>query len=294
MKPGSPEWARLVTASKVAAIVGLSPWDSPLTMWHKMRGDLPSDDGSNAGAKARGHYLEDGILAWWADRPGEPRSIATKQAQHALGDWAMATPDALGYVGETTVLVEVKTDAKASEWLGYTDAGEIVEQVPAHYAVQALWQLACAPDAERVYFPVLHRYLDMREYTVDRDEATIGALVAHCHDFYDSLSRDTPPDLSGMACEYAVVRRINADIDRDATVVLPDDLIADYLADAAHEARADGTKARVLALMGRARLAKDSADRIIARRQGSRGGVSLVRVADPDPITSEPTKEPAA
>ena len=47
-EPGTPEWCALVTASKVPALLGLSPWDSPLSMWLKMAGRAPWDAESQA------------------------------------------------------------------------------------------------------------------------------------------------------------------------------------------------------------------------------------------------------
>ena len=63
-EPGTARWSALVTASKVAAIVGASPWDSPWSMWHRMSGDLAPDP-DNA-ARLRGRLLEPAVLAWWA------------------------------------------------------------------------------------------------------------------------------------------------------------------------------------------------------------------------------------
>ena len=51
--PGSAEWSRRMTASKVAGVLGLSKWASPYSTWLRMKGLLPSDDGRNADAKAR-------------------------------------------------------------------------------------------------------------------------------------------------------------------------------------------------------------------------------------------------
>ena len=277
MIPGSPEWAAKVTASKVAAILGLSPWDSPLTAWLKMHGDLPSDNGSNAEAKRRGHYLEAGCLKWWADQGEGPRSITAEQPTGLLDDWGAATPDALALDGEDTVLVEAKTDGVEYEWV----------EVPAHYAAQALWQLACFPDVQRVHFAVLHLGLRFREYVVERDDATITGLIDTCRAFYDTLAADTPPPLSGMACEYEALRKVHPQIDRDAVVVLPDDLVDAYLLDAAHEQRSTATKARVLDAMGTARLAKSTSGQTIARRQPKGDAVTLVRVAAPLPIDTE-------
>ena len=116
LAPGTPDWCARVTASKVAGILGLSPWDSPLRTWHVMAGNLPSDDGNNADAKARGHYLESGVLDWWLDQ--HPlRTEVQRQPSFTLGDWAAATPDMLAtdFDGET-VLVDAKTAATDDHW----------------------------------------------------------------------------------------------------------------------------------------------------------------------------------
>ena len=60
IKPGSDRWNSLVTASKVSAILGLSPYESPRSLWHKMRGDIPAQPQTRA--QARGTHLEAGIL----------------------------------------------------------------------------------------------------------------------------------------------------------------------------------------------------------------------------------------
>ena len=74
--PGSAEWSRRMTASKVAGVLGLSKWASPYSTWLRMKGLLPSDDGRNMSDKARGHYLEDGVVRWWIDQHVAVRSRA--------------------------------------------------------------------------------------------------------------------------------------------------------------------------------------------------------------------------
>jgi hypothetical protein len=64
--PGSPEWCAEMTASKVAAVLGLSPWDSPYSLWYQMAGQV--DRGIETVNQTRGHYLEPAVAAWVADR----------------------------------------------------------------------------------------------------------------------------------------------------------------------------------------------------------------------------------
>ena len=82
--PGTPEWVRLVTASKVAAIVGASPWESPRSLWHKMRGDL-TDNTPPTDAMQRGHLLEPAVITWWQHRHPDADTL-TLQPWHPLGD----------------------------------------------------------------------------------------------------------------------------------------------------------------------------------------------------------------
>ena len=60
-EPGSREWHRLITASKVPAILGLSPWQSPYSLWMQMSGRI--DATPETTTTRRGHYLEAGVLA---------------------------------------------------------------------------------------------------------------------------------------------------------------------------------------------------------------------------------------
>lgn len=283
MKPGSPEWQRIVTASKVSAILGLSPWESPRTMWHKMRGEL-GDNGNNAEAKARGHYLEAGVIAWWKDQHNA--SDYLEQHHLTLDDWGAATPDLTGVdeYGNEFVL-DAKTAASDDDW-----GTPGTDEAPAYYVAQAMWQLACQPSAQVAYIAVLfgRPRLGFAEYVIQRDDALIAGIVARCREFYDSLSADVPPPLSDATCEYEAIRKVHTAIDRDAEVVIPDDLADRYLADHAHADRLKGTSARLLDAMGNARIAKRTDGTHLARRQPKGDAVTLVRVAAlPDLDTKE-------
>jgi predicted phage-related endonuclease len=275
MKPGSPEWTRLVTASKVSAILGLSPWDSPRTMWHVMRGDI--DGQKDTDATRRGHYLESGVVDWWLDQHGRPGEWA-EQSLNRYEDWGAATPDLVGDDdghGNEYVL-DAKTAATDDDW-----GTPGTDEAPAYYVAQSMWQLACRPQASVAYIAVLfgRPRLGFAEYVIERDDALIADIVARCRAFYDSLASDVPPPLSDNVAEYDAIRKVHVDIDRDAEVILPDELADRYLTDLAHAARADSTKAHVLDAMGTARIAKRADGLTIARRQPKGDAVTLARVA---------------
>src|SRR5690606_6484943 len=155
LTPGSPEWARRITASKVAAILGLSPWEAPRSLWHRMRGDLPREGSTDV--QRRGHYLEPAILAWWRDQhdvlpksevpvDGEWVKAWEEQPTYTLGDWAAATPDARAWVDGTDAFSAVLVEAKstAQEW----------DELPAYYLTQVIWQMHVS-GIHRCHVPVI-------------------------------------------------------------------------------------------------------------------------------------------
>jgi predicted phage-related endonuclease len=284
--PGTAEWQRIGTASKVAAIVGLSRWESPRSIWHVLRGEVPADDGNNAEAKARGHYLEPGILAWWRDRHPEytwaiPQHYATRDDL----PWAAATPDLAcwrdGYqaaAGNTPeVVVDAKTQRDDEDW-----GAPGTDEMPPHIAVQLTWQMHLS-GARRAYVALLTAFLDLREYVLDYDPEVGAWLEQSARQFYDdAMAGTTPPAVDGSKATWDVMRRLHPDIDATADAQLDADLAARFLAakaaTAAAEAAEREAKSAVLEAMGSARLAKHG-DVIVARRQANRSGVSLVQVA---------------
>jgi hypothetical protein len=124
MDPGSPEWIRCMTASKVAAVLGLSPWQSRFSLWYEMAGAVEHQSGTPQ--QARGHYLEDGVARWVADQHG--LTLAPGGCwRNRTRPWQVASPDRLvtslmqqqtggtGYRIPSAV-VEVKTSTDWEAW----------------------------------------------------------------------------------------------------------------------------------------------------------------------------------
>jgi len=227
--PGSAEWSKLVTASKVAAIIGVSPWDSPRSMWHKMRGEVPSQVDTDA--TRRGTYLEAGILDWWHGQHPEFGPGGQRQFYATRPDlpWAAATLDE--YVitnspceGPTeAVIVEAKSSSEVDEW------GEPgTDEIPTHILTQAYWQLTMSPEAERVYVALLGPYLRFAEYVVERNEAIQADLIARCHRFYLSLSGDVPPPLDDSVATFEVLRVQRGDIAKGVAADVDPDFAAEW------------------------------------------------------------------
>ena len=275
--PGSPEWLKTISASKVGAILGVSKWASPYSMWRAMRGEIPSDDGKNADDKSRGHYLEAGVLAWWKDQHPEVTEVEEQvYVTHPDLPWATCTMDALADdTHGNTIVVEVKTDDSHDEW-----GKPGTDEIPAYYAAQVMWSLACVPEAQFACVAVLFGYphLGFEEFVVERDDELIAAIVERCRVFYESLTGDEPPDLDDSVATYEAIKAIHPDIEPAETVELTREQAWEFMTsgDEAKAAvvRERAAKTAVLAALGRAQYGAHDGLRV-ARRQPGKGGVSL-------------------
>jgi putative phage-type endonuclease len=277
MRPGSAEWVTKITASKVAAIVGVSPdnWESRRSLWLKMRGDIPWDDGRNMAEKSRGHYLENGIIDWWADRHPELTVIERQvQVSDPRLPWAAATPDAMGSGdGVDPVFMDAKTSRNDAEW-----GQPGTDEVPDYYRVQVMWAMHLS-GVRVAHIALLTQFLDLREYVIPYDPFVGADLEARCAEFLASL--DDPaaiPAVDGSPATLRAEMRRHASIDPDDTVELDRALAADFVDIKAREAEIRAVQVRVREAMGTARLAVVG-DVVVARRQSNGRGVSLMPVA---------------
>ncbi len=275
MTPGSPEWLRLMTASKIAAVVGLSPWESRFSLWHRMAGLIPPDPDSDV--KRRGHYLEPAIVAWWADQHPEILGHFPGGTQvHPEDPRFAASPDRLvSFPGPDRSVdwrpLEVKTSSRDDQW-----GAEGTDRIPPHYFVQCQWQMECT--GTRVcHVALLDAWLTFREYIVEYDAQEAAGLRVEAAAFMDSLpwgSKPQRPDLDAHGATYQAVRQLHPQVEgRDVQV--PSDVAFEFLesrqALKAAERYAQFCTSRMAELMGTARRARYR-DRTIATRQAKGDG----------------------
>lgn len=170
--PGSPEWQRRVTASKIPSLLGVDPWGTtPYTAWHILAGHLEPEE-VNTDEVRRGNFLEDGVAKWWhADNP-DYRMEECGTFQHRTRRRAYATPDRLLLSPEGRLeLLEVKTQARMDAWGGEQHGG-----VPIYYWLQGLWQ-CFVTGARRVHFTVLGTFLEREEFVVDYAQFDVDVTV---------------------------------------------------------------------------------------------------------------------
>lgn len=299
LEPGSPEWMSKMTASKVAAVLGLSPWESRFSLWHKMAGLVEHDSVGND-ATRRGHYLEDGVARWFADQHPEFTVEPGKAWAHRERDWQAASPDRLLLVDvpregfsrnlKPAALLEIKTAASDVEW------GEpFTDEIPPYYRAQVVWQMDTL-GIPVCYVAVLLGGLRFAEYRVDYNADEAVYIRGEAKAFMDSLPggpAEQRPGIDDHSETYVALKAINPDIDGDIEV--PDELAVRWCqavtakreAESAH----DLARNELVDYMGTARRAM-WLGKSIATRQRSRSGDPFIKAATRLPVSDN--QEPAA
>jgi putative phage-type endonuclease len=261
--PGNPEWLQVMSASKIAAVMGLSPWESRFSLYHRMTGLV--GDGADDSTR-RGHYLEDGVLAWFADQHPDWQIAKTGTWLHSERKWQAATPDSIVTLPDgTTELVEAKTHAELDKW---GEAGS--DDVPVCYRTQIMWQLDTL-GLQRCHLAVLLPFLTFQAYVIDYNEAEAALLRDAAVDFLADIRDGNRPPIDGSDATYEVVRQLHPLISGD------DRDIGAELALGYRQACDDHTAAKqrkqllaseITDLMGSARYATWQGERVAMRVPG--------------------------
>jgi len=127
-----------IGASEVASVVGISPWDSPFSLYLRKTGQVPPVEENNA--MHMGRLLEGVVVQLWEERTGfkavkaSAKDIIYQDPEHP---WRIVTPDRIAYeINPATgkkekVLVECKTSSMSFD----------PDNLPAYYVAQCQYQM---------------------------------------------------------------------------------------------------------------------------------------------------------
>ncbi|MFG2617756.1 YqaJ viral recombinase family protein [Streptomyces sp. NPDC048507] len=204
---GSPEWhaarAAGIGGSEIAAVMGLSPYESRFSLWHRKQGMVAPVEETNV--MYWGTALEPVICDEFAKRHPE---WYVKRAPTYGRAFQIANPDRqLLCEGHAVEYLEAKTSRDAEGW-GDEGTGEI----PVHYRTQCLWYLDVTR-ARRCHVAVLIGGSDYREYVVEYD-ATEAALMREAGaEFMRTLAAGERPDIDGHSATYQTIRDLPEGLD---------------------------------------------------------------------------------
>lgn len=278
-----------IGASDIAAVLGISPWQSPFSLfWQKVHGwDDPDDDHTEAGRR-----MEPVIADWFTDRadPNSNNNMVVRPAGLYRSDerpWQLATPDRLIYLAcnecDGTGLVAgpgplmhlrmceacrggiddnpvaVLECKHPFDWHDFGDEG--TNQIPLYYLAQV--QQQCDVLDVNEWFLAAYAAHEFRIYRGYRDDADIKVLRAAGEQFWAKVQRREPPDVDEHPATADTLKRLHPSIeDRDIQV---------DVAFAEGYRRARAARGRAAALVdryeARARLLLGNARRLMCGKQ---------------------------
>ncbi|WP_050507774.1 YqaJ viral recombinase family protein [Streptomyces sp. NRRL B-11253] len=226
--PGSPEWEEArgglcITATEIAAVLGLSPWQSRFSLWHKKAGFATPPFELSREMKW-GIRFEDDIAEEFAERHPEHPLLETGTWQHRDRPWQRATPDRLWGPG----LVEIKYSPLGEGW-----GPDGSDEFPVHYRCQVLWQQDTLGLLEPASLAVLIGGWDYREYTVEYDPEDAELMRKAAREFLDDVTAGNRPPIDGADATYQTIR-VQPDGREDRDVEIPFGTVCRW--DAAYEA----------------------------------------------------------
>jgi putative phage-type endonuclease len=267
----SPEWYAVrdmrLGGSEIAAVLGLSKWESAFGLWHRKRGEIP-DQAENREMRW-GTKLESLICDEFA--ACHPEFQSDRAGTYVAEDrpWQLANPDRILYPesypdheAAPVALVEAKTARFDDEW-----GTEGTDEIPPYYLAQCRWYLDVF-DLDVCHVPVLIAGSDYREYVVRQDAADVTLMREKAEAFIVSLRNGQRPPIDGHTETYQTVMRLPEGV-TDEEVDLDPELAREFIA-AQHAYKAAETEKRrtcalVLDAIGSGKHARFAGERLASR-----------------------------
>jgi putative phage-type endonuclease len=193
-----PDRSRFLGGSDMAAVMGLSPWATPVELWMQKTGRAPVEPIDPAREKrfARGKKLEPFIIDMVIDKlraEGHEVELIRCNERYTDPEYPFLSCEIdmeLMLDGE-----HINGDAKSVHGFARKKWGEEdTEDVPIEYAAQFMHGLMVT-GRRRCLVAALSSFDDVGIYWVNRDDETIAAMREKAVRFWiDHVQGDTPPD----------------------------------------------------------------------------------------------------
>jgi putative phage-type endonuclease len=190
-----------IGGSDISAILGLSPYKSPLEFWIEIVAGQQAPERDLLHLRF-GQHAESFIAKEYERRTGlftvdHPETIFHKTHGFMYGHvdrFVVDTPDTLAVVDGTITASRV-LECKTSSAFSRGDWGEAgTDQVPPAYLIQCAWYMAVT-DCEAVDLAALIGNNDLRIFTIKRDLQLESLITLHAKNFwFDHVLSKIPPE----------------------------------------------------------------------------------------------------
>ena len=187
-----------IGGSEVAAILGISPWQSPADVWARKRGLIPEQE-DNLRFKI-GRLFEAPIAQIYADQEGVKLLTVDGLYHHPDPSIPLVgTPDRL-IVGKRKGLEITTADPAVAHTWGEAGTGD----VPLYYAAQVATYMAIL-NYDEFDIAVLFGTSDFRIYRMHRDIELENIIIERARNFWNTYivgDEEPPPDESKAYTNY--------------------------------------------------------------------------------------------
>lgn len=190
MQTQQPDRTKYIGGSDIAAILGISPWRSPLEVYldktQPRKADINTTDAKRR-VLNRGIRMEPYVIDLLQEETGLEIVKRGQRYKDKELDFIAAEIDAEAATGEN---IEIKTVSpyKSKEW-----GEQQTDAIPVHYTAQAMHGLMVT-GKDVCVFGVLIGGDDFRVYRVERDNETIAAIREKEIQFWECVKNLTPPE----------------------------------------------------------------------------------------------------
>lgn len=180
--------AKFVGGSDVAGIMGLSRWQTPLSVWAEKTGRVQRDLLGNFEAAEIGKELEEYVSRKFEKKTGIKLRRDSRDFKHPKCEYMVGHIDRLVLDGESIFEAKTCTAWKEKEWAG--------EEIPQEYIVQVMWYMGLAK-RQRGYIAVLIGGQKFLWKEIQFDQILFDKMFESVKSFWEEF---IIPDVMPMAC----------------------------------------------------------------------------------------------
>lgn len=199
---GSAEWHEArkgsLGGSQVGAVLGLNPWESAVTCYYKVRGEIDSHIEPSMSMRI-GTALETPILGLFEAEHPDLKVFTTGTYRSVAEPWMNANVDGIWEEADgSRGVIEVKF---SSDWWS---------EPPRHYVAQVNWYMhILGLDCAVIVALCGSAY---KEFWIRRDQFVIDSMLARVREFWVGVESGVRPAWDGSDSTYKTMRELNKDI----------------------------------------------------------------------------------
>ena len=198
------ERALFVGASESPALPGIacSPYTTPFELWHRKARNILADDLESVERVQAGQYLEPAIAAWAGDKFSMQLKPVNDYDKHpTIGGMGASLDFETESNREPVEIKNVDGLVFRDSWVA---DGDTIVEAPLHILVQIQHQMAVRPDVDKAWLIVCVGGNQLKRMEVPRHGDTIHMVESAVLSFWESISRQEPPEPDYVADASAI------------------------------------------------------------------------------------------